>query len=150
MKRAQSPSDADAMEMKFPCRIHGMLKTDSFTGVIRPDKAAEKIAFNVPVERRVNETVALEALFADAGRGDDRFRCRISADYPYGCTEQTLNRFLPTVITATVCCEMKLPIWGRSTRKHRNRPQQRQEVGDDRMNASRIGNRLTHRNPGLR
>ena len=23
-------------------------------------------------------------------------------DYPYGCTEQTLNRFLPTVITQKV------------------------------------------------
>ncbi|HZZ79344.1 MAG TPA: MG2 domain-containing protein, partial [Gemmataceae bacterium] len=30
--------DADAMEMRFPVFVHGMLKTDSYTGVIRPGK----------------------------------------------------------------------------------------------------------------
>ena len=29
-------------------------------------------------------------------------------DYPYGCTEQTLNRFLPTVITQKVLLKMGL------------------------------------------
>ena len=29
-------------------------------------------------------------------------------DYPYGCTEQTLNRFLPTVITQKVLLDMHL------------------------------------------
>ena len=29
-------------------------------------------------------------------------------DYPYGCTEQTLNRFLPTVITQKILLDMKL------------------------------------------
>ena len=28
--------------------------------------------------------------------------CRTWLDYPYGCTEQTLNRFLPTVITQKI------------------------------------------------
>ncbi len=31
-------------------------------------------------------------------------------DYPYGCTEQTLNRFLPTVITQKVLLDMKLDL----------------------------------------
>ena len=31
-------------------------------------------------------------------------------DYPYGCTEQTLNRFLPTVITQKILLDMKLDL----------------------------------------
>ena len=30
------------------------------------------------------------------------------AEYPYGCTEQTLNRFLPSVITQRTLLDMKL------------------------------------------
>src|SRR5690606_24722731 len=32
------------------------------------------------------------------------------ADYPYGCTEQTLNRFLPTVITQNVLKRMNIDL----------------------------------------
>ena len=31
-------------------------------------------------------------------------------DYPYGCTEQTLNRFLPTVITQKILLDMHLDL----------------------------------------
>ena len=31
-------------------------------------------------------------------------------DYPYGCTEQTLNRFLPAVITQQTLLRMKLDL----------------------------------------
>src|SRR6185437_8296041 len=31
-------------------------------------------------------------------------------DYPYGCTEQTLNRFVPTVITQKILLDMKLDL----------------------------------------
>lgn len=50
--KAISDEDSDAMEMRFPCFVHGMLKMDSFTGVIRPDKDFGKVVFNVPAERR--------------------------------------------------------------------------------------------------
>jgi hypothetical protein len=42
---------------RLPVFVHGMAKTESSTGVIRPDKDAGKIVFNVPAERRVNENV---------------------------------------------------------------------------------------------
>ena len=34
--KAITDVDSDAMEMRFPCFVHGMLKMDSFTGVIPP------------------------------------------------------------------------------------------------------------------
>jgi len=36
--KALTDEESDATEQKFPVYIHGMLKTESFSGVIRPDK----------------------------------------------------------------------------------------------------------------
>ena len=49
-------------------------------------------------------------------------------DYPYGCTEQTLNRFLPTVITQKVLLDMKLDL--KDIEKKRTNLNA-QEIGDD-------------------
>src|SRR4029077_15738784 len=55
--KALTDEDSDAMEMRFPCYIHGMLKMESFAGVIRSDeKGPGQVVFNVPAERRINET----------------------------------------------------------------------------------------------
>src|SRR5262249_45348430 len=35
--KALTDEESDAMQMSFPCKVHGMLKTESFSGVIRPD-----------------------------------------------------------------------------------------------------------------
>ena len=61
------------MEMRFPCYVHGMLKMDSFSGVVRPDRTtAARSPSRVPAERRVNEIAPGGALLADAGRGHGR------------------------------------------------------------------------------
>ncbi len=35
--KAVTDEESDAMQMLFPCYVHGMLKTDSFSGVVRPE-----------------------------------------------------------------------------------------------------------------
>ena len=50
-------------------------------------------------------------------------------DYPYGCTEQTLNRFLPTVITQQDPARHEARPEGRSEKKRTNL--NAQEIGDD-------------------
>jgi uncharacterized protein YfaS (alpha-2-macroglobulin family) len=55
------------------------------------------------------------------------------AEYPYGCTEQTLNRFLPSVVTQKVLLDMKLDLEAiRDKRTNLNA----QEIGDDRERAT--------------
>ncbi len=55
-------------------------------------------------------------------------------DYPYGCTEQTLNRFVPTVITQSILREMNLDLQAiRDKRTNLNA----QEIGDDRQRRER-------------
>ena len=51
------------------------------------------------------------------------------ADYPYGCTEQTLNRFLPTVITQRILLNMGLDLKQIASKQTNLNAQ---EIGDDR------------------
>jgi uncharacterized protein YfaS (alpha-2-macroglobulin family) len=105
--KAVTDEDSDAMEMRFPCYIHGMLKTDSFSGVIRPDKESGQLTFTVPKERRANES-RLEIRYSPTLAGAMVDALPYMVEYPYGCTEQTLNRFLPTVVTLRVLQRMNL------------------------------------------
>ena len=51
-------------------------------------------------------------------------------DYPYGCTEQTLNRFLPTVITQKILLDMKLDLKDDPEEAHQpQRPGDRRRQG---------------------
>ena len=57
-------------------------------------------------------------------------------DYPYGCTEQTLNRFLPTVITQKILLDMKLDL--KEIQKKRTNLNA-QEIGEDAERAKQWG-----------
>ena len=71
--KAVTDEESDAMEMRFPCYVHGMLKTDSFAGVIRPDKdIGQRRASACRPSGAINEIAAGSPLLADAGRGDGR------------------------------------------------------------------------------
>jgi uncharacterized protein YfaS (alpha-2-macroglobulin family) len=107
--KAITDEESDAMEMRFPCHVHGMLKTDSYSGVVRPNKDSATVTFNVPAERRINET-RLEVHYSPTLAGAMVDALPYLVEYPYGCTEQTLNRFLPTVITQKVLQRMKLDL----------------------------------------
>jgi uncharacterized protein YfaS (alpha-2-macroglobulin family) len=107
--KALTDEESDAMEMKFPVYVHGMLKTESFCGVIRPDKTAATIDLSVPAERRPDET-RLEVRYSPTLAAAMVDALPYMAEYPYGCTEQTLNRFLPTVITQKALMRMGLDL----------------------------------------
>ena len=133
--KALSDEESDAMEMKFPVFIHGMLKTESFCGVIRPDANSAVVAIRVPAERlpaqsrlelRHSPTLAMAMIDA----------LPYMVEYPYGCTEQTLNRFLPTVITQKILLDMNVDLKDiRDKRTNLNA----QEIGDDVKRAKQWG-----------
>ncbi|TWT63287.1 alpha-2-macroglobulin family protein [Rubinisphaera italica] len=99
--KALTDADSDAMQMTFPVYVHGMLKTESFTGVLRNAEGAGKFTVNVPAERRPNET-RFEIRYSPTLAGAMIDALPYLLDYPYGCTEQTLNRFVPAVITQKI------------------------------------------------
>jgi alpha-2-macroglobulin len=95
---ALTDEESDATEFSIPVQVHGILKTDSFTGVIRPDDDSAVISINVPAPR-IEEQSRLEIHYSPSLAGAMVDALPYLIDYPYGCTEQTLNRFLPAVLT---------------------------------------------------
>jgi uncharacterized protein YfaS (alpha-2-macroglobulin family) len=139
--KAVTDEESDAMQMSFPAYVHGMLKMDSFSGVIRPEKESGKITISVPAERRINET-RLEVRFTPTLAGAMVDALPYLVEYPYGCTEQTLNRFLPTVITQRTLQRMKLDLKDiQQKRTNLNAA----EIGDDKERAK--GWKRFDRNP---
>jgi hypothetical protein len=129
--KALTDEDSDAMEMKIPCHIHGMLKMEAYSGVIRPKDETGKFAFTVPEERRPLQS-RLEVRYSPTLAGAMVDALPYMVDYPYGCTEQTLNRFLPTVITQKILIEMGIDL---EAVKQKQTNLNAQEIGDDRQRA---------------
>jgi hypothetical protein len=99
--KALTDQESDAMQNEYPVFVHGMDKMVPFSGVVRPAKPSAAIAFTVPEARRVNET-RLELRYSPTLAMAMVDALPYLVEYPYGCTEQTLNRFLPTVVTQNV------------------------------------------------
>jgi uncharacterized protein YfaS (alpha-2-macroglobulin family) len=139
--KALSDEESDAMEMRFPVYVHGMLKTESFSGVIRRNQKHAVFTFSVPVERRIDQS-RLEIRYTPSLAGAMVDALPYLAEYPYGCTEQTLNRFLPTVITQKIINEMGVDL---AALKEKVPNLNAQETGDDRKRAEQW--RQWKRNP---
>jgi uncharacterized protein YfaS (alpha-2-macroglobulin family) len=107
--KALTDEESDAMQMSFPCYVHGMLKMDSYCGVIRPEQESAGITLRVPAERRPEQT-RVEVRWSPTLAGALVDALPYLVDYPYGCTEQTLNRFLPTVIVQKILVDMGLDL----------------------------------------
>ncbi|MCZ6514119.1 MAG: MG2 domain-containing protein [Nitrospinae bacterium] len=91
----KSSKYGDAMEKSFIIHEHGIEKFLSASGKMRGDEVAMQL--NIPKARKkdstrlsVQVTPSLAVTMLDA--------LPYLIDYPYGCTEQTLSRFLPAVI----------------------------------------------------
>jgi uncharacterized protein YfaS (alpha-2-macroglobulin family) len=139
--KALTDEESDAMQMRFPVYVHGMVKQVPKTGVIRANQTRAQITFKVPAARRVAQS-RLELRYSPtlAAAMVDALPYLVS--YPYGCTEQTLNRFLPTVITQQTLRRMGVDLEViRNKRTNLNA----QEIGDDQQRAGQW--RRYHHNP---
>ncbi|MEE9295118.1 MAG: alpha-2-macroglobulin family protein [Phycisphaerae bacterium] len=99
---------ADAMERSLPVRTFGSPKLLVQSGVIRDDAtvgsavrttslASETIHFTLPQQMDPN-TPILEVHLNPTIAGVMLDAVPYLLDYPYGCTEQTMSRFLPAVM----------------------------------------------------
>ncbi|QDT73061.1 alpha-2-macroglobulin family protein [Lacipirellula limnantheis] len=123
---ALTDAESDAMQQSFPVLVHGMLKTESFSGVIRPTETTGKFTVTVPEKRRAEQT-RLEVRYSPTLAGAMVDALPYLADYPYGCTEQTLNRFLPAVLTQKTLQQMGVDL--KSIQEKRTNLNA-QEIGD--------------------
>ncbi|MDO4410060.1 MAG: alpha-2-macroglobulin family protein [Akkermansia sp.] len=85
---------SDAMQMNFPVLVHGMMQLHTDSTVLTPNTKVGNLNINLPQQRRadsgelivkISPSIALSMVEA----------LPFLAEYPYGCVEQTLNRFVP-------------------------------------------------------
>jgi alpha-2-macroglobulin len=87
---------ADAMEKTFAVYEHGIEKLVSKSGKLRADDVTIKL--DIPADRK-RESTSLTVQIAPSMAVTMLDALPYLVDYPYGCTEQTMSRFLPAVIT---------------------------------------------------
>jgi uncharacterized protein YfaS (alpha-2-macroglobulin family)/tetratricopeptide (TPR) repeat protein len=102
---ARGAQYADAMEKRFTIFEHGIEKFVSRSGKMRGDSVAVKL--DIPKERRTDST-RLTVQIAPSMATTMLDALPYLIDYPYGCTEQTMSRFLPAVITAKTLRDLGL------------------------------------------
>jgi uncharacterized protein YfaS (alpha-2-macroglobulin family) len=95
--QARGDKFSDAMEKTFTAYEHGIEKFVSRSGKMRGDSVA--INLDIPKARRA-ETTVLTVQVAPSMATTMLDALPYLIDYPYGCTEQTMSRFLPAAITA--------------------------------------------------
>lgn len=134
--KALTDEESDAMEMTFPVYVHGADKMEAWSGYIEPDSSPDSLSqtftIHVPEDRR-KDTSRLEIRYSPTLAGAMVDALPYLADYPYGCTEQTLSRFLPTVITQKILLSMGLDL--KEIEKKRTNLNA-QEIGDDKQRAA--------------
>ncbi|MDD2709479.1 MAG: alpha-2-macroglobulin family protein [Verrucomicrobiae bacterium] len=102
---ARADACADAMEKSYEIHEHGIEKFAVKAGKVRGESALIKL--EIPRERR-KETTRLQVQISPSLAVTMLDALPYLVDYPYGCTEQTMSRFLPVVIVSNTLRDMKL------------------------------------------
>ncbi|UCD76852.1 MAG: hypothetical protein JSV91_07965 [Phycisphaerales bacterium] len=102
---AKSGKYADAMEKTYSIHEHGVDKLIAKSGKVRGDDVTIKL--DIPAQRRKDSTtLTVQVTPSMAVTMLDALPYLI--EYPYGCTEQTMSRFLPAAITAKTLTDLGL------------------------------------------
>ncbi|MEI8012233.1 MAG: alpha-2-macroglobulin family protein [Candidatus Omnitrophota bacterium] len=99
---AQTATISDAMMKTYPVVPHGLEKFIARSLALKTDAQGGtegEFTFDVPKER-IPESTALRLTLSPSMAAGMLDALPYLADYPYGCVEQTMSRFLPSVIVA--------------------------------------------------
>ncbi|MFH1777211.1 MAG: alpha-2-macroglobulin family protein [Candidatus Omnitrophota bacterium] len=92
---AQADKYADVMERTYPVYEHGMEKFIARAGKLRADEAV--LTLDLPKERGKGSTI-MQVQLSPSMAVTMLDSLPYLIDYPYGCVEQTMSRFLPAAI----------------------------------------------------
>jgi uncharacterized protein YfaS (alpha-2-macroglobulin family)/tetratricopeptide (TPR) repeat protein len=108
---AQTQEDGDAMKRAYPIIPHGIEKfiaqSVALKGSVSEPQQQVEFTIELPKER-IKEATSLQFVLSPSMAGALLDALPYLADYPYGCVEQTMSRFLPTVIVAKSMQELGL------------------------------------------
>ena len=146
LMKALTNEESDAIQDVIKIKEHGIDKQVAVSGVIpQPESKDEKtreasFKMIVPEERRP-ETTKLTVRFSPTLAGAIFDALPYMMEYPYGCTEQTLNKFLPLVIAQKALLDSGVDLEALQNKKANLNAQ---ELGDAQERAQRWGSK---RNP---
>ncbi|TNE27751.1 MAG: hypothetical protein EP349_08720 [Alphaproteobacteria bacterium] len=108
---AKSGNLSDAMKKSFAVIPHGIEKFIAQSSVLKgkgTDEAiGQRLVFKLPKER-IKEATALQLTLSPSLAGNMLDALPYLAEYPYGCVEQTMSRFLPAVIVRSTMTQLGL------------------------------------------
>ncbi len=129
--KALTDEESDAMQMTFPVKVHGILKTESYTGMIPSSGNGAQISFQIPNQRKTEES-RLELRYSPSLAGAMVDALPYLVYSPHKTTDGTLNRFLPTVMTQNILKRMGLNL---KEIEQKRTNLNAQEIGDDKERA---------------
>jgi uncharacterized protein YfaS (alpha-2-macroglobulin family) len=98
--KALTDQDGDAMQLTLPILRHGIVKEEAQSGSFRAaEEDTQTVTITVPEKIDLAET-RLEVSVSPGPAGAILDALPMLIDYPYGCTEQTMSRFYPTILAA--------------------------------------------------
>ncbi len=103
---AQTEKDSDAMVKSYPVIPHGIEKFLAQSLELK-SQGLESFQFDVPRER-IKESTSLQINLSPSLAGAMLDALPYLAQYPYGCVEQTMSRFLPAIIVRKTLRELGL------------------------------------------
>jgi hypothetical protein len=96
--RALTDVESDGMRLAFPVLVHGVNKTIAQSGAYRvTDDGQRTLQLDLPREIDPEQT-RLEVTLSPSLAGVMIDALPYLAGYPYGCVEQTMSRFYPSVL----------------------------------------------------
>ena len=116
LMKALATGESDAIQESLTINEHGIDKQIAFSGM-RTRKPGEDENFvreitttiDVPAERR-EDSASLTLRYSPTLAGAILDAIPYLSDYPYGCVEQTLNRFLPAAIARKTLGDLGLDL----------------------------------------
>ena len=125
--RALSAGESDAVLLSFPLLMHGIEKQLAQGGSFRVGaEGGRKMRFEIPAEIDPAQT-RLEISFTPSLAGVLVDALPFLAGYPYGCMEQTMSRFYPTVVVAGALKKMGTDL--ETLGKQRRDPRREKQFG---------------------
>ncbi|MCR4315037.1 MAG: MG2 domain-containing protein [Planctomycetes bacterium] len=119
---ALSTRESDAMEIGFDILPYGARRFEAETVYMAPSEESRVLSFQLPVERRIDDTTLRIALQPSMIMPViDAIPYLIK--YPYGCVEQTMSRFFPAVMVRKTLQDLGISL--EEIRESRNRESER-------------------------
>jgi uncharacterized protein YfaS (alpha-2-macroglobulin family) len=108
--KALTDEESDGMRLAFPVLVHGINKTIAQSGSYRVAQSGERtLELDLPADIDPEQT-KLEVTLSPSLAGVMLDALPYLVDYPYGCVEQTMSRFYPTVLVAGTLKKMGLDL----------------------------------------